>query len=40
MIYVSMRKENATYDEFKKLKEELMKVYSEKGFEVSVRFEE
>ena len=40
MIYVTMRKENATYEEFKATKEELTNTYKEKGYEVIVRFEE
>jgi len=39
-IYVSARKEGATYEEFKDVKAQLEKQLSDAGFEVSVKFEE
>ena len=39
-IYVSARKEGATYEEFKDVKAQLEKQLQEQGFEVSVKFEE
>jgi len=39
-IYVSARKEGATYEEFKSIKEQLETQLGDAGFEVSVKFEE
>jgi len=39
-IYVSARKEEATYEEFKDVKAQLEKQLGDAGFEVSVKFEE
>ena len=39
-IYISARKEGATYEEFKQVKEQYESELKDKGFEVSVKFEE
>ena len=39
-VYVTMTKEEVSYKEFLDLKAKLDSEYSDKGFEVTVRFEE
>ena len=39
-VYISARKEGASYEEFKEVKEQIETQLKEQGFEVTVRFEE